>query len=79
MYENKKKTLGLKYQHLWIRKDGSKTTNPWEIVDDLKRHNCAKCYNEKAVKEFVIYGSKYKLKSYVIQYQEVKMINMSNS
>ena len=58
MYEDKKKTLELTYQHLWIRKDGSKVTDPWEIVDDHKRHNCTKCKKEKAVKEFAIYGSK---------------------
>ena len=36
-------TLELRNQHLWIRKDGSKIPNPWEIIDKHKRHNCAKC------------------------------------
>ena len=47
------------YQHLWIREDGSKITDPWEVVDDHKRHTGDKCGKEKSVKEFVIYGSKY--------------------
>ena len=57
-YEEKKKALELEYQHLWIREDGSKITDPWEIVDDHKDHTCDKCRKEKSVKEFVIYGSK---------------------
>ena len=61
-YEEKKKALELAYQHLWIREDGSKITDPWEIADDHKHHTCDKCRKEKSVKEFVIYGSKYKPK-----------------
>ena len=55
--EEKRRTLESTYQHLWIRKDGSKITDPWEIVDE--DHTCDKCRKEKSVKEFVIYGSKY--------------------
>ena len=51
--------MELTYQHLCIREDGSKITDPWEVVDDHKRHTCDKCRKEKSVKEFVIYGSKY--------------------
>ena len=47
------------YKHLWIRKDGSKITDPWEIVDDHKDHTCDKCRKEKSVKEFVVHSSKY--------------------
>ena len=57
--EEKKKALELAYQHLWIREDGSKITDPWEIVDDHKDHTCDKCRKGKSVREFVIYGSKY--------------------
>ena len=57
--KKKTKALELAYQHLWIREDGSKITDPWEIVDDHKDHACGKCRKEKSVKEFVIYGSKY--------------------
>ena len=60
--EEKRKALELTYQHLWIGEDGSKITDPWEVVDDHKRHTCNKCKKEKSVKEFVIYGSKYKPK-----------------
>ena len=58
-YEEKKRSLKLAYQHLWIRENGSKITDPWEIADDHKHHACDKCGKEKSVKEFVIYGSKY--------------------
>ena len=58
-YEEKKKALELEYQHLCIREDGSKITDPWELVDDHKDHTCDVCRKEKSVKEFVIYGSKY--------------------
>ena len=54
--------MELTYQHLWIREDGSKITDPWEVVDDHKRHTCDKCGKENSVKEFVIYGSKYNRK-----------------
>ena len=57
--EEKRRSLELAYQHLWIREDGSKITDPWEIVDDHKDHTCDKCRKEKSVREFVIYGSKY--------------------
>ena len=57
--EEKKKALELAYQHLWIREDVSKITDPWEIVDDHKDHTCDKCRKGKSVREFVIYGSKY--------------------
>ena len=36
--EEKKRALELEYQHLWIREDGSKITDPWEIVYDHKDH-----------------------------------------
>ena len=62
-YENEKKGLKLTHQHFWIRKDGSKITDPWEIVYDHKRYNCTKYRKEKTVKESVIYGSKYNPKS----------------
>ena len=58
-YEEKKKALELAYQHLWIKKDGSKITDPWKIVHDHKHYACDKCRKEKLVKEFAIYGSKY--------------------
>ena len=57
--EEKRSSLELAYQHLWIREDGSKITDPWEIVDDHEAHNCDKCRKEKSVREFVICGSKY--------------------
>ena len=57
-----KKILELKCWPLWIRKDGSKITDPWEIVDDHKLHNCAKGRKEKVVWKFLIYGSKFNLK-----------------
>lgn len=46
----REKTLEFKYHHLWIRKDGSKIAGLWQIVDDHKCHNCAKCKKEKVVK-----------------------------
>ena len=58
-YEEKKRALESTYQHLWIREDGSKITDPWEIVDDHKRHTYDECRKEKSMKEFAIYGSKY--------------------
>ena len=36
----KKEGPELTYQHLWTREDGSKITDPWEIVDDHKDHTC---------------------------------------
>ena len=57
--DEKKKALELEYQHLWIRKDCTKITDPWEIVDDHNDRTCDKCRKEKSVKEFAIYGSKY--------------------
>ena len=57
--EEKRRALESTYQHLWIWKDGSKITDPWEVVDDHKRHTCNKCRKVKSVKEFAIYGSKY--------------------
>ena len=56
-YEEKKKTLEFEYQE-----DGSKITDPWEIVYDHKDDTCDICRKEKSVKEFVIYGSKYNSK-----------------
>ena len=56
-YAEKRKTLESTYQHVWIREDGSKITDSWEIVDDHKDHTCYKC--RKSVKKFVMYGSKY--------------------
>ena len=58
-YEEKRRALESTYQHLWTREDGSKITDPWEIIDHHKFHTCDKCRKEKSVKEFVIYGSKY--------------------
>ena len=57
--QEKRRVLNLEYQHLWIREDGSKITNPWGILDDHKDHTCNVCRKEKSVREFVIYGSKY--------------------
>ena len=57
--EEKSNVLESTYQHLWIRKDGSKITDPWEVVDDHKHYTCNKCGKVKSVKKFVIYGSKY--------------------
>ena len=37
-WTKKRKALESTYQHLWIREDGSKITDPWEVVDDHKRH-----------------------------------------
>ena len=54
----KRRALESTYQHLWTRTDGSKITDPWEIVDD-KDHTCDKCRREQSMKEFVIDGSKY--------------------
>ena len=36
------------YAHLWITSDGSKITDPWEVVDAGKTHKCSSC---KKVKE----------------------------
>ena len=58
-YEEKRKALVSAYQYLWIREDGSKITDPWEVADDHMHHTCDKYRKEKSVKEFVIYGSKY--------------------
>ena len=52
--EEKRRALESTYQHLWIREDGFKITDPWEVVDDHKDHACDKCRKEKLVKEFVI-------------------------
>ena len=41
------------------KKDGSKITDPWKVVDDHKRHKCVKCRKEKAVEKFAICTSKY--------------------
>ena len=57
-YEEKKKVLELGHEYLSIRRDGSKITDPWEIVDDRKHHAFDKRGKEKSVKGFVIYGSK---------------------
>ena len=57
--EQKRRALESTYQHLWIREDGSKITDMWEVVEDLKRHTCDKRRKEKSVKEFVVYGPKY--------------------
>ena len=46
-YENEKKGLKLTHQHFWIRKDGSKITDSWEIVYDYKRYNCTKYRKKK--------------------------------
>ena len=46
-YQEKKRALELEYQHLWIREDGSKITDPWEIVDDHKDHTCDVYRKEK--------------------------------
>ena len=52
------KKMEPKCRHLWIRKDASKIRDPWEVFDDYKFYNCAKCRKEILVWEFVIYGSK---------------------
>ena len=57
--DEKKRALESTYQHLWTRAEGSKITDPWEIVDDHKDHTCDKCRKEQSMEEFVIYGSKY--------------------
>ena len=46
-YEEKWRVLELTYQYLWTREDGSKITDPWEIVGDHKDHTCDKCRKEK--------------------------------
>ena len=43
------KKLEPKCRHHWIRKDGRKITDPWEVFDDYKLYNCAKCRKEKLV------------------------------
>ena len=55
----KKEGLGVNISTLVDPGNGSKITDPWEVVDDHKRHTCDKCRKEKSVKEFVIYCSKY--------------------
>ena len=35
------------YEYLWVRDDGSKTIDPWEVVDDYKLLKCEKCRIEK--------------------------------
>ena len=52
--------MELKYQHFWTKKDGSKITDPWEIVYGHK-HNYVKCRKTKVVREFVICGYNHKL------------------
>ena len=42
-YEEKRRALESTYQRLWTRENGSKITEPWEIVDDHKDHTCDKC------------------------------------
>ena len=41
------------------QENGSKNTDPWEIVADHEHHACDKCGKEKSAKEFVIHSSKY--------------------
>ena len=48
----KKNALELTHEHLWIKKNGSKITDSWEIIHIHKRHNCAR--QEKVVKESAI-------------------------
>ena len=55
----REKTLEFTYQHSQITKDGSRIIDPWKIADEDKRHNCAKFFKKKSLKEFVICGSKY--------------------
>ena len=57
--DKKRKVLESTYQYLWIREDGSKITDPWEVIDDQRRHICDKGEKKKSEKEFVIYDSKY--------------------
>ena len=57
--EEKSKILESTYQHLWIREDGSKITDLWEVVDDHKCHTYEKCGKEISKKEFVMCGSKH--------------------
>ena len=45
--EEKRRALELTHQHLWIREDGNKITDPWEIVDDHKDHTYDKCRKKK--------------------------------
>ena len=52
-YEAEKKALESTYKHLWIREDGSKITDPWEIVDDLKHDTCYK--SRKKASEIICY------------------------
>ena len=43
----KKKALELTYQHLWIRKDGSKIIDSREVLEDYKCRKCIKSRKEK--------------------------------
>ena len=49
----------LKYLHLWTRNDGSKISDPWEIVDDHQYHECNRCRDLCDVKAFALHGTKY--------------------
>ena len=40
--EEKRRALESTYQHLWIREDGGKITDPWEIVDNHMNRTCEK-------------------------------------
>ena len=53
--EERKRNL---FSHLWTRADGSKITDPWEVVDDGKLHKCVQCKKEKEVKCFNLSGGK---------------------
>ena len=43
----KKKALELTYQHLWIRKDGSKIIDSCEVLEDYKCRKCVKSRKKK--------------------------------
>jgi len=44
------------FAHLWTREDGSKITDPYEIVDDNEPRRCNLCHAWKLPKEFSIIG-----------------------
>ena len=57
--EGQKALKGTICAHLRTRCDGSKITDPWEVVDDGKPKKCTSCKKLKAVKDFNLSCGKY--------------------
>ena len=48
-----------KDKHLWIRKNGTMITDPWEVLNDGLLHECIYCKIKKKARMFNIMGSKF--------------------